>query len=287
MRWRGGRFAQRRGGRAKPQASCKPLFAIARIFVPSPWPLPPDPFLMRLLSYNMHKGIGGRDRRYRLERILDVIETENPDLICLQEVDRHVGRSKFDDQPRMLAEYFKSAGYLFQPNVHLRSGAYGNLLLSRWKLQSRHQISLRLNRKKPRGGQLAVVETPEGPLHLINLHLGLNERERHWQIEHLLGHHLFQESAHLPTLIVGDTNDWRNTLADGLLGLRGFRLATSPISRFRSFPAWLPLGSLDKLFVRGAVRVRQARFIRSRLARSASDHLPLVVDLHLRGEAEG
>src|ERR1700689_3098719 len=118
---------------------------------------------MRLLSSNMHKGLGGRDRRYRLERILDVIETENPDLICLQEVDRHVPRSKFDDQPRMLAEYFKAAGYLFQPNVHLRAGAYGNLLLSRWKLNSRHQISLRLNRKKPRGGQLAVIDTPEGP----------------------------------------------------------------------------------------------------------------------------
>ncbi len=46
---------------------------------------------MRLLSYNIHKGIGGRDRRYRLERIVDVIESENPDFICLQEVDRHVG----------------------------------------------------------------------------------------------------------------------------------------------------------------------------------------------------
>ena len=35
---------------------------------------------MRMLSYNIHKGIGGRDRRYRLERIIRVIEDENPDL---------------------------------------------------------------------------------------------------------------------------------------------------------------------------------------------------------------
>jgi hypothetical protein len=27
---------------------------------------------MRVLSYNIHKGIGGRDRRYRLERVLSV-----------------------------------------------------------------------------------------------------------------------------------------------------------------------------------------------------------------------
>src|ERR1700676_5178965 len=138
---------------------------------------------MRLLSYNIHKGIGGRDRRYELQRVIDVIETENPDLACLQEVDRRVLRSRYDDQPRLLADYFKSAGHLFQPNVHLSSGAYGNLILSRWKLLSKHQISLRLNVKKPRGAQLAVVETPEGPLHLVHFHLGLGHRERHWQIE--------------------------------------------------------------------------------------------------------
>ena len=48
---------------------------------------------VRILSYNIHKGIGGRDRRYRLERIIEVIEEQNPDLICLQEVDRNVRRS--------------------------------------------------------------------------------------------------------------------------------------------------------------------------------------------------
>ena len=53
---------------------------------------------MRLLSYNIHKGIGGRDRRYDLQRIIDVIEEENPDLICLQEVDHNVRRSRFHDQ---------------------------------------------------------------------------------------------------------------------------------------------------------------------------------------------
>ena len=35
---------------------------------------------MRLLSYNIHKGIGGRDRRYNLERICQVIEALKPDL---------------------------------------------------------------------------------------------------------------------------------------------------------------------------------------------------------------
>ena len=171
--------------------------------------------IMRLLSYNIHKGIGGRDRRYRLERVIQVIEDQNPDLICLQEVDRHVTRTRHDDQPRQLIEAFNAAAHLYQLNVRLKNGGYGNLLLSRWPLRSHHQVSLRLREKKPRGAQMAVVDSPEGSFHLVHWHLGLAERERHWQVRHLLDHHLFRQAAHLPTLIVGDFNDWRNTLAKG------------------------------------------------------------------------
>lgn len=240
---------------------------------------------MRLLTYNIHKGIGGRDRRYRLERVIEVIEHENPDLICLQEVDRDCPRSRHDDQPALLADYFKAEGHLFQMNVHLRQGGYGNLLLSRWPLGETHQISLRCQQKKHRGAQIAVVETPEGPLTLVNFHLGLAEAERHWQVKHLLGHHLFRDVAELPTLIAGDYNDWRNTLGHRTLLPEGFDQITAPPSRFRSFPAWLAIGSLDKAFYRGPISVRHAAIVRTPLARVASDHLPLVVDFHL-AEAE-
>ncbi len=240
---------------------------------------------MRLLSYNIHKGIGGRDRRYRLERVIRVIEEENPDLICLQEVDRHVRRTRHDDQPRKLTEAFHAAAHLFQLNVRHKSGGYGNLVLSRWPIHRHHHVSLRLKRRKPRGAQMAVVETPEGPIHLVHWHLGLAERERHWQVRHLLEHAMFGESAHLPTLIVGDFNDWLNTLGKGPFLRHGFAQVTTPRSRFRSFPAYLPVASLDKAFVRGPVEVRHARIVRSRLARDASDHLPLVVDFHLNHRA--
>src|SRR5258708_4110056 len=117
---------------------------------------------MRLLSYNIHKAIGGRDRRYDLGRVIEGIGSENPDLICLQEVDHQVRRSRFDDQPALLAEYFRAVAHLYQMNVRLKSGGYGNAILSRWPLRAKHHISLRLRNKKPRGAQLAVVETPEG-----------------------------------------------------------------------------------------------------------------------------
>ena len=235
---------------------------------------------MRLLSYNIHKGIGGRDRRYRLERICQVIEALKPDLICLQEVTRNARRTHYQDQPRLLARRFNARASFFQMNVHYRMGGYGNLLLSRWPFHLKHQVSLRLGQRKPRGVQLVIVDTPEGSLHLANWHLGLAERERHWQVQHLLHHPLFRESAHLPTLIVGDSNDWRNTLAHGPFAEFAFEQVTGPPSRFRSFPAFLSLLSLDKAFHRGIV-VRHAHVFHSSLARQASDHLPLVIDFHL------
>ncbi len=235
---------------------------------------------MRLLSWNIHKGIGGRDRRYALQRIIDCIDHERPDLVCLQEVDRLVGRSQFDDQPRLLGQSLDLQS-IFQANVSVANGTYGNLILSRWAIGSTHRISLKRGIRKARGAQLVHVETPEGVIHLVNTHLGLDEKERHWQVEFLLAHKLFQSSAAIPTLIAGDFNDWRDTLAERSLASHGFHQVTSPAAEFRSFPSWLPVGSLDKVFIRGALKTERVRVVRTSLARVASDHLPIVVEFSL------
>lgn len=233
---------------------------------------------MRILSYNIHKGIGN-DRRYRIQRVIDVILAEKPDIVCLQEVDRDVKRSGFDDQPRLLANALGFAHSLYQMNVHLRRGGYGNLVLTRYPFRESHQISLRMRQKKPRGAQLATLDIDGRALHLVHWHLGLAELERHWQMAHLIAHPSFRGAHHLPTVMIGDSNDWRNTLAEGELGREGFSLVTAPPSRFRSFPSYLAVGSLGKAFVRGGVRAVHARVASHRLARRASDHLPLIVDL--------
>jgi endonuclease/exonuclease/phosphatase family metal-dependent hydrolase len=236
---------------------------------------------MRLLTYNIHKGIGGRDRRYRLERIISVIRVEEPDFVCLQEVDRNVRRSRHDDQPRLLSELCLMRSHCYQLNVRLKQGGYGNLLLSRWPIARSHHLSLRYAEKKPRGAQLAVVDTPEGTLCLVNWHLGLSGRERHWQCRRLLEHRLMKECNGLPTLVAGDVNDWQNRLPKRHFAGHDFHHVTSPPSRFRSFPAYLPVLALDKVFVRGAIEVERAHLVRSPLTRRASDHLPLVVDFRL------
>lgn len=236
---------------------------------------------MRLLSYNIHKGIGGRDRRYDLDRVVSVIAHEHPDLICLQEVAQGIPRTARVDQVEALTRAFPGFHPLFQTNHRFRVGSYGNLVLSRWPVESSHDVCLRYLNQKKRGAQLCVVKSNEGPLHLVNWHLGLAESTRRWQANYLLEHHLFRESAHLPTLVAGDSNDWRNTLAGLAFARHGMRQVTQPLHRFLSFPAYLAMGALDKVFCCRQVDVRHARVVKNRMARAASDHLPLVIDFHL------
>jgi len=235
---------------------------------------------VRLLSYNIHKGIGGRDRRYRLQRIIDVVAEQRPDVICLQEVDRGVRRSRFQDQVRVLAEAWGAVDHAFQLNHRVGSGGYGNLVLSKFPLSAAHSVNLRMGWRKSRAALVAVVDAPAGRIAIVNHHLGLAEHERHWQMETLLSAPAFIAAAQGPTVLIGDFNDWRDTLHRGALARAGFVQATTPVRSFRSFPAYMPAGALDKAFVRGVV-VAAAHVVREKLARDASDHLPLVVDLAL------
>jgi len=235
---------------------------------------------MRLMSYNIHKGIGGWDRVYDFDRVLRVIEHERPEIVCLQEVTKGARRTKRDDQPALVAARL-AAAHVFQMNVHYREGGYGNLILSRWPIRDSHHLCLRWRGWKPRGAQLVTIDTPEGPLLLANWHLGLRERERHWQVEQLLTHGRLRDANASPTLIVGDFNDWSNTLGSAALTEHGFHEATKPSTRFRSFPAFLPLLALDKAFARGGICTTDARLVRTPSARRASDHLPLVIDFRL------
>jgi endonuclease/exonuclease/phosphatase family metal-dependent hydrolase len=81
-------------------------------------------------------------------------------------------------------------------------------------------------------------------------------------------------------------NDWAGALAGvrGTLRKAGFATAWGGHhGSARSFPAWYPVVALDRVFLHGPVLCRQAYRSRHSLARRASDHLPVVVDLALSG----
>jgi endonuclease/exonuclease/phosphatase family metal-dependent hydrolase len=50
-----------------------------------------------------------------------------------------------------------------------------------------------------------------------------------------------------------------------------------------TFPAYLPVRPLDGVFLRGDLEARGISVPKTKLAKQASDHLPLVADLNLVG----
>lgn len=242
---------------------------------------------MRVVTWNIHKGIGGVDRRYRLERVVDVLAHVDADVVLLQEVDQGVPRSRRHDQSEELAAALDYEHVAYAPNVSLKRGAYGNALLSRHPVHDPLNIDLTWGPKKSRGAlccRLAVTASGghRATVHVVNVHLGLAGIERRAQLAALLGHdrlrHLTGSSR---VVVAGDTNDWAGALP-ALLGKHGYRCATGVGRAARqTFPAWRPVAGLDKLFVRGALTIRGSHVPRGRSARTASDHLPLVVDLAL------
>src|SRR5678816_3441002 len=58
---------------------------------------------IRVMTFNIHVGVG-MDKKLDLQRIADVINREQPDLVGLQEVDRGVKRTEGKDEIAELAE---------------------------------------------------------------------------------------------------------------------------------------------------------------------------------------
>ena len=113
---------------------------------------------LRLITWNIHKGIGGVDRRYRPARIVEVLRHYAPDLLLLQEVDEGVPRSRLDRQAELVAGELGFAHVAFFPNVKVRGGgAYGNAVVSRHAIAAARNICLTYPGFKRRSVIHAVV----------------------------------------------------------------------------------------------------------------------------------
>jgi len=246
---------------------------------------------MRLLTWNIHKGIGGTDRRYAPGRITSVIAHYEPDIVLLQEVDDGCARSGSDRQVDLIADVLGLPHRAYGPNVHLSRGRYGNATLSRWPILHEHNVSLRFGPKKPRGALITDIEVEEhghrARLHVVNLHFGLSGMERRWQAHRLLAAARLAHLTRASRLVVaGDFNDWSGAVPRLMQAHYGLRCVTGRgAAATRTFPAWSPVGALDRVLVRGAVRCTRHYASRLDLARQASDHLPVVVELSLPAAA--
>jgi len=238
---------------------------------------------LRVLSYNIHKCIGGVDRRYHPERVAEGIHKLEADVLLLQEVDDGVPRSNHDSQVDVLGELLGMKHRSWFPNVDVRGGGrYGNAILSRYPLIESTNIDLSIRWKKKRSCLHGVIrvrhDDVDRTVHVFNMHLGLARFERRIQLRTFLDSHPFAHLHHeTPVVVGGDLNDVYGRLGE-LLRPAGFRgMERRPLT----FPAWGPVRALDAIFVRGGVDFMKLARCDSELARRASDHRPLVADIRL------
>lgn len=237
---------------------------------------------IRLMTYNIHKGIGGIDRRYNLQRIVEVVKHYHPDILFLQEVDDDVPRSSNHRQVELLAESLQFEHTKYQKNVKVKRGHYGNAILSRFPLDDSHDLDLTVSIKKNRRALWADAKIDSldsesvYTITLCNTHLGLAGLERKIQIRKILDfERLAKMESDSPVIIGGDFNDLWAEHGRKLMSPIGFQCA---VKKAKTFPAALPLLSLDAVYFRGNLHLTHSFTGRIKLARRASDHLPVIAD---------
>jgi endonuclease/exonuclease/phosphatase family metal-dependent hydrolase len=237
----------------------------------------------QIITYNIHKGIGGVDRHYRPERIVETLSHYDPDIVLMQEVDDGVPRSRGHRQVDWFGDALGLKYRAYQANVRLRRGHYGNAILSRFPISDVRDIELTVPLKKRRRAITARChlrfDHHERSLILFNFHLGLAGYERRVQLRRLLLDELFLRTHQAtPMILGGDFNDVWGTLGRRILEPVGL---TSAAGLVHTFPAVRPLRPLDRIYFRGDLRCHHCYRSRMRLAQEASDHLPLIADFEL------
>jgi endonuclease/exonuclease/phosphatase family metal-dependent hydrolase len=241
-----------------------------------------------VLTWNVHKCIGGLDRKYDPDRVRETIAHYAPDLALLQEVDSGVRRSNRDRQVDLIGDLVGMRHRSYFANVQIRRGGeYGNAILSRFPLTETQNIDLSIPLKKKRSVlharyRVRLNETRgkhTRTLHVYNMHLGLSGAERKLQLRKFLESHPFVGlHTATPIVVAGDFNDVWGTLGRKLLVPAGFRGLARAL---RTFPAYAPVRALDSVYVRGNLELVKVFRARVEVARRASDHLPLIADMQI------
>jgi endonuclease/exonuclease/phosphatase family metal-dependent hydrolase len=237
--------------------------------------------VLRVATYNIHKGVQGIGpaRRLEIHNLGHAVEQLDADIVCLQEVRKLHAREEqyFTRWPELPQhEFLAPEGYfpVYQTNARTRHGEHGNALLSRWPVVSHGHEDMSDHRFEQRGLLHVEVQFNRRTVHVIVLHLGLIPGSRIRQVEQL-GRFIDREiPRRAPLIVAGDLNDWGGKLRPQMMA---FGLKDFVGERALTYPSRLPLAQLDYVYARGLKPVG-LQIPRGRIWWRMSDHLPLIAE---------
>jgi endonuclease/exonuclease/phosphatase family metal-dependent hydrolase len=240
--------------------------------------------IIRVATYNIHKGVQGVGPRRRLEihNLGHAVEQLDADIVCLQEVRKVHHReaeyfTRWPDMPQ--ADFLAPEGYeaVYRTNAITKHGEHGNAMLSRWPVVAHQHEDISDHRFEQRGLLHAEVVVHGQPIHVVVVHLGLIRSSRVRQLTQLQQYIAREVPADAPVVVAGDFNEWGSMLPRmlGSMGLQAF-----DGKRIPTFPSRLPLLQLDHVYARGLTPVG-LEVPRGRIWWRMSDHLPLIAEFRL------
>jgi endonuclease/exonuclease/phosphatase family metal-dependent hydrolase len=222
---------------------------------------------LKVATYNIRKCIG-TDRRRDPGRVLDVLAEIDADIVALQEADRRFGQKASAIPHHMFLENSAYAPVELSGRAH-GIGWHGNAILVRRGIEVRHAEPLIIPTLEPRGAVVAELRVDGHPLRILGVHLDLSGLWRRRQIRAILAH--LDGAPHMPTILLGDFNQWSNRGALSEFAFHHHRLVKTP----PSFHSRRPVARLDRIIVSHDIAVDGADAHATPLAKLASDHLPL------------
>jgi endonuclease/exonuclease/phosphatase family metal-dependent hydrolase len=247
--------------------------------------------VLRVATYNIHKGVRGVGPQKRLEihNLGLGIEALDADLVFLQEVRLfHARDARLFDRTWLgwpeegQADFLAPPGYeaAYRTNAVTRHGEHGNALLSRWPIGDINHHDVSDHRFEQRGLLHVPVSWQGMKLHAVVAHFGLIHASRVRQVQRLARYIESEVPAGEPVLVAGDFNDWGERL-DKLMSMIGLERAIAPEGAPGTrvtFPSRVPVFALDRVYMRG-FRCRSTMVPRGSAWARMSDHLPLVAEL--------
>ena len=219
------------------------------------------------VSYNIHQCVG-LDGRRDVERIARVLSSLDAQLIGLQEVGTDLEDGRKSSQMEYLA---RATGLqaIAGPTIERHTGPFGNVLLTSWRVLDSRLLDLSVPGREPRGAIDADLMIEGRSVRVIVTHFGLRAAERRYQVRCLL--EALSKGQNRFIIVLGDINEW--VLRSRPLRWLYARFGTPPAPR--TFPSWLPLFALDRIWVLPREVLLEVHAHATPLTRIASDHLPV------------
>jgi endonuclease/exonuclease/phosphatase family metal-dependent hydrolase len=160
---------------------------------------------LNVLTFNIHSGRGPHG--LNLEQLAREMESWDPDVVLMQEVDSLRGRSQGVDEPAWFADRL-GMNYSFGPNGTFGRGHTGNATLSRFPIVDEANTPLpnqpRLPETQPRGLLRTDIEVGETVVSIYNTHLQPAYDSLKLSQMQVVGRALAAESG--PMILGGDFN---------------------------------------------------------------------------------